>query len=179
MRRISKEEKKMHDWDNELRFSSANYTDIQVVTIACNAIEFAYEAFKVKEDVYEGFLYQYESKIENVALGIDAHLQMNAKNKKSQLIKEFVLDVVNTEKYGGGRSGFVFLLYVLKMDEELRTIAINRKDFWEDPRIQFQLLYSLFKRNITGFSKEAETLVENNPKQAELKKYARKYLEKC
>jgi len=178
MGKISDEEKKMIDWDNELRFDSANYTDIQVIAVAHNAIEFAYEKFKEREDTYEGFMYRYESKIENVALGIDAHLQKNTKNRKSQNLKEFVLGVVKTEKYGGGRSGFVYLLYILKMDEELKTIATERKDFWEDPRIQFQLLYALFRRGIMGFSKEAEMLIANNPKRAELTKYARKYLEK-
>ena len=93
-------------------------------------------------------------------------------------MKQFVLDTINNETYGGGRCAFVFLLYILKMDEELRTIAKERKDFWESPRIRFQLLYSLFRRKIAGFTENAEILIENNPKETELKKYAGKYIEK-
>ncbi|MDO5614956.1 MAG: hypothetical protein Q4G16_02110 [Cruoricaptor ignavus] len=63
------------------------------------------------------------------------------------------------------------------MDMELEKIAKERKDFWETPRIQFQLLYALFKRKIKGFEKEAEVLIQDYPKETELKKYANKYLE--
>jgi hypothetical protein len=63
------------------------------------------------------------------------------------------------------------------MDEELRNIATDRKDFWETPRINFQLLYALYRRKIKGFTKEAETLIANFPKETELKKYAKKYIE--
>jgi exonuclease VII large subunit len=148
-----------------------------VISLAQQVIDFACENFKEQETVYEGFLYQYESEIENVALGIEAHLQKNVNHKKSSVIKQFVLDVINTEKYGRGRSGFVYLLHKLKMDKELNEIATERKDFWETPRIQFQLLYALYRRRIKGFSKEAEQLIQNNPKETALKKYANKYIE--
>jgi hypothetical protein len=173
----TEKEQKMFDWDNELRFDSTDYSDTQVIDIAQKTIDFACENFKEKENVFEGFLYRYESEIENVALGIDAHLQKNAKNKKSLALKQFLSDVITNDKYGGGRSGFIFLLYILKMDNELRTIATERKNFWETPRICFQLLYALYKRKIKGFSKEAEMLIANYPKETELKKYANKYIE--
>lgn len=63
------------------------------------------------------------------------------------------------------------------MDEELKQIATDRKDFWETPRIRFQLLYSLYKRKIKGFKKQAEKLIKDNPKERELIKYAKKYIE--
>jgi hypothetical protein len=177
MKTLSEKEQKMFDWDNELRFDSTDYSDRQVVEIAQKAIEFALENFKEQETVFEGCLYRYESKIENVALGIESHLQKNVAHKKSLLIKQFALDILNAEKYGCGRSGFIFLLYKLKMDNELKEIATNRKDFWETPRIKFQLLYALYRRRIKGFVKEAEQLIKDNPKEAELKKYSNKYIE--
>jgi len=177
MKKLSEKEQKLFDWDNELRFNSANYSDIQVIDIAQKAIDFACENFKEQEKVYEGYEFEYEGKVTNVALGIDSHLQKNAAHKKSLLIKQFVLDIINTEKYGRGRNGFVYLLYRLKIDNKLKEIATERKDFWETPRIRFQLLYALYKRRIKGFSKEAELLIQNNPKERELKKYAAKYIE--
>ena len=51
--------------------------------------EFAYDKFKGKEELYEDCEYEFEPKIENVALGIDSHLQKNPKNKKSAIIKTF------------------------------------------------------------------------------------------
>ena len=177
MKKLSEKEQKMLDMDNDLRFYSTDYTDKKVIDIAQQAIDFAYENFKEPETVFKGFLYKYECEIENVALGIDAHLQKNKENKKSLLIKQFVLDIINNEIYGEGRSGFVHLLYILKMDEDLRNIATNQKDFWETPRMSFQLLYALYRRKIKGFTKEAETLIANYPKETELKKYAKKYIE--
>ena len=177
MKKISEKEQKLFDWDNELRFNSTDYSDIQIIDIAQKAINFAYNNFKEKETIFEGFLYKYESEIENVALGIEAHLQKNIKNKKSLHIKQFIVDVIDNEKYGRGRSGFIFLLFILKMDENLKKIATERKVFWKIPRIQFQLLYALYKRKINGFSKEAEQLVQSYPKESELKKYANKYIE--
>jgi hypothetical protein len=93
------------------------------------------------------------------------------------LIRQFVSGVINDEKHGRGRSGFIFLLYILKMDNELKNIATEQKDFWETPGIQFQLLYALYKRKIKGFSKEAVQLIRDNPKEAELKRYAKKYMD--
>ncbi|MHC5311001.1 hypothetical protein ACYSNM_13230 [Myroides sp. LJL116] len=177
MRKLTEIEQKMFDWDNELRFNSVNYSDVQVVDIAKNAINFACDNFKEKEELWEGFTYQYESKIENVALGIDSYLQKNPKGKKSKEIQDFVLDVIHTEKYGRGRCGFIYLLSVLKMDNELDQIAKCRKEFWDTSRIQFQLLYALYKRKIKGFENEVENLVKNYPKETELKKYANKYIE--
>jgi len=178
MRQLSANEQKIVDLYNELCFDSADYTDIQVVEIAQKAIDFAYEHFKEDENVYEGYLFKYDVWICNIGLGIDAYLKKNVKSKKSSHIKQFVLDVINNDKYSRGRDGFILLLYILKMDKELRMIATERTDFWETPRIQFQLLYALFKRKIAGFSKEAETLIVNNSKNTELKKYAKKYIEK-
>ena len=177
MRTLSEKEQKMSDWDKNLRFYSADYSDRQVIDIAQKAIDFAYENFKEQETVHEGFLYRYESEIENVALGIESHLQKNITHKKSLSIKQFVLETINTEKYGRGRSGFIFLSYILKIDKELKEIATERKDFWKTPRIQFQLLYALYRRKIKGFTKEAEQLIKDNPKETELKKYANKYIE--
>lgn len=177
MKNLPEKEQRLFDWDNELRFNSANYSDIQVVDIAQKAIDFAYDNFKEKETIFEGFSYKYESEIENVALGIESHLQKNVKNKKSLYIKQFVTDIIDNEEYGRGRCGFIFLLFILKMDENIRRIATERKDFWETPRIQFQLLYALYRRKIKGFSNEAEQLIQNYPKERELKKYATKYIE--
>jgi hypothetical protein len=177
MRIQTEKEQKMFDWDNELRFGSTDYSDTQVIDIAQKAIDFACENFREKETVFEGFLYRYESEIENVALGIEAHLQKKSVNKKSPLIRQFVLDVINDEKNERGRSGFIFLLYILKMDNELKNIATEQKDFWKTPGIQFQLLYALYKRKIKEFSKEAVQLIRDNPKEAELKRYAKKYIE--
>ena len=178
MRKLSANEQKIVDWYNELCFDSADYTDIQVIEIAKKAMDFAYEHFKEDENAYEGYLYKYEVWICNIGLAIDAYLKKNVKSKKSTKIKQFVLDTINNENYSSGRDGFVLLLYILKMDEELRTIATERKDFWENPRIRFQLLYSLFRRKIAGFTEIAEMLIANNPKETELKKYAKKYIEK-
>jgi hypothetical protein len=177
MKKLTETEQKMFDWDNELRFDSVNYSDIQVIETAKNAINFAYENFKQQETVYEGFDYQYESQIDNIALGIEAYLQKDKANKKSIIIQDFVVSVIHNEKYRKGRSGFIYLLLVLKMDDELKKIAIERKEFWETPRIRFQLLYALYRRKIKGFSKEAKALIENFPKETELKKYASKYIE--
>jgi hypothetical protein len=44
-------------------------------------MDFSYENFKEKESVFEGFLYRYESEIENIALDIEAHLQKNQSTK--------------------------------------------------------------------------------------------------
>ena len=178
MRKLSEKEQKLTDWCNELIYDSTDYSDIKVINIAQNAIEFAYDNLKEKECIYEGYLYQYEVNIGNIALAIESHLQKNARNKKSSNIKQFVSDIIYNEKYGRGRSDYIFLLSVLKMDEELRSIATERTDFWETPRMQFQLMHALFKRKISGFAKEAEMLIVNNPKEIELKKYAKKYIEK-
>lgn len=177
MKKRTETEQKIFDWDNELRFDSVNYPDIQVVDVAKSAISFAYENFKQEETIYEGYQFNYEVRITNVALGIEAYLQKKSTNKKSKIIQDFVFKIINTEKYGRGRSGFIYLLSVLKMDNEIKKIAEERKDFWETPRIQFQLLYALFKRKIKGFEKDAEILIQNYPKETELKKYATKYLE--
>ena len=45
------------------------------------------------------------------------------------------------------------------------------------PRTKFQLSYALYRCKIRGFSKEAEQLIIDNSKEAELKKFARKYIE--
>lgn len=176
MKKLTETEQKMFDWDNELRFYSTEYSDEKVIEVAQKAIDFAYANFKEKETVFEGFDFQYESRIENIALGIDSHLQKSPKNKKSKLIQDFVLSVINTEKYGSGRSGFIYLLYILKMDLELKKIARERPDFWKQPRVRFQLLYALYRRKIEGFKKEAEMLIQDYPKETGLKKYANKYL---
>lgn len=178
MKELTEIEQKMSDWDKELRFYSINYSDTEVIDIAKNAIDFAYTNFKEQETIYEGYKYDYEVRVSNVALGIEAYLQKNTNNKKSKLIQDFVLNVINTEKYGRGRSGFIYLLSVLKMDNQIEQIAKGRKDFWETPRIQFQLIYALFKRKIKGFEKEAEILIQDYPKETELKKYAHKYIER-
>lgn len=99
-------------------------------------------------------------------------------NKKSKLIQDFVFSIINTEKYGQGRSGFIYLLYILKMDLELKKIARERLDFWKQPRIRFQLLYALYRRKIEGFEKEAEMLIQHYPKEKALTKYAHKYIER-
>lgn len=177
MKKLTAIEQKMFDWDNELRFYSTAYSDAQVIEVAQKAIDFAYANFKTKETVFEGFDFQYESHIENIALGLDAHLQKNKNNRKSKLIQDFILRIIHTEKYGKGRSGFIFLLYILKMDLALKQIARDRLDFWQQPRIRFQLLYALYRRKIEGFTKEAEKLIEDYPQETYLKKYANKYLE--
>lgn len=177
MKKLTKEQQQLMDWDNELRFKSAEYSDIKVCDIAKKACEFAFENFKNKEESFEDYQFEFENKITNIALGIDSHLQKNIKNKKSVVIKKFILNIINEEKYLSGRSGFIFLLYVMKMDEELKEIAINKTKFWKTPRIEFQLLYSLYKRKIKGFKKQAKKLIEDNPKERELIKYAKKYIE--
>lgn len=176
MKKLTEIEQKMLDWDNELRFYSTEYSDKKVIEVAQKAIDFAYANFKKRETIFEGYSFQYESYIENIALGIDAYLQKNTKNKKSKLIQDFILSIINTEKYGNGRSGFIYLLYILKMDLELKKIAREKLDFWKQPRICFQLLYALYRRKIEGFKKEAEMLIQDYPKETELKKYANKYL---
>lgn len=177
MRNLSEPEQKMSDWNNELRFHSTDYSDRQVVDSARQAIDFAYENFKEPETVLEGYSYEYEGRITNVALGIDSHLQKNQSNKKSLFIRQFVLDVIGNEKWGKGRCGFLYLLYILKMDNELKDIAICRSDFWETPRINFQLLYALYRRKVYGFSNQAQLLIDRYPKETELRKYAKKYIE--
>lgn len=161
----------------ELRFYSLDYKDTQVINIAQKTIDYAYENFKKYEHIYEGYDIEFEAEITDIALCIDAHLQKNRRNKKSDNIKNFVLNTVNTEKYKKGRSGFIYLLYILKMDDNLRQIAIEKNDFWNTSRIVFQLLFALYKRKIKGFSKEAEILIKKFPKETELKKYANKYIE--
>lgn len=160
----------------ELRFNSFNYQDTQVVDIAQKAIDYAYDNFKGYESIYEGYDIEFEPEITDIALSIDAHLQKNKKNKKSNNIQKIVLNIVNSEKYKKGRGGFIYLLFILKMDDDLKRIAIEKKDFWNTPRIVFQLLYALYRRKIKGFSKEAEMLIKNFPNDTELKKYASKYI---
>ena len=154
----------------ELRFNSSDYQDTQVVDMTQKAVDYAYDNLKEPENIYE-------AEITDIALSIDAHLQKNKKNKKSHVIRKFILDVINTEKYKKGRSGFIYLLYILKMDDSLKQIAIEKKDFWNSSRMAFQLLYALYRRKIRGFSQEAETLIMNFPKDTELKQYAYKYIE--
>lgn len=178
MNELTEVELKMADWDNELRFYSTNYSDVQIIKVAEKAMDFAFSNFKKEETVYEGYLFDYEVRITNIALGIDAYLQKNARYKKSKIIQDFVLRIIDTEKYGRGRSGFIYLLYILKMDDDLKRIATEKKDFWNTPRTAFQLLYALFKRKIEGFEKEAEILIQDYPKETELKKYAHKYFER-
>ena len=161
----------------ELRFNSSDCQDTQVVDMAQKAVDYAYDNLKEPENIYEGYDIEFEAEITDIALSIDAHLRKNKKNKKSSNIRKFVLDVINTEKYKQGRSGFIYLLYILKMDDNLKQIAIEKKDFWSTPRIAFQLLYALYKRKIKGFSQEAEMLIKNFPKNKELTKYAHKYIE--
>jgi hypothetical protein len=158
----------------KLRYHSAKYTDKQLIDIAQKAIDFAYENYKEKETVYEGHNFQYEVAIVDIALCLDTALQENTTHKKSSVVKQFVSDAINNEKYGSGRSGFIHLLSILKMDEDLRKIAAGRKDFWESPRIRLQLLHSLYKRKIKGFSKEAERFITDR---GDLRKYAKKYME--
>jgi len=173
----TKEQQQLMDWDNELRFKSAEYSDIKVCDIAKKACEFAFENFKNKEKLFEGYQYEFEGKITDVALGIDSHLQKSSKNKKSAVIKKIILDTINEKKYLSGRAGFIFLLSVMKMDEELRQISTTKIEFWKTPRIRFQLLYSLYKRKIKGFKEQVQKLIEDNPKERELIKYAKKYIE--
>jgi len=177
MKTLTEEQQQLMDWDNELRFESLEYSDTKVCDIAKKACEFSFNNLKDKEEVSEGYQYEFEKKITNVALGIASHLQKNLKNKKSLVIKEFILNTINEEKYLSGRSGFVLLMSVMKMDEELIQIAKDKKEFWKIPRIRFQLLYSLYKRKIKGFKKQAENLIEDNPKERELIKYSKKYIE--
>lgn len=174
----AKKEFALQKLKNEISYNSERSTDLEVINSARKAIEFAYKNFKEPEEVYEGNTYRYEIEITNIALGIDAHLQRNRKNKKSPLIKEFVLDIINDERYGTGRDGFILLLYILKMDNELKEIATERKDFWETPRIDFQLIYALFKRKVQGFGEQAQKLILDNPKETELKNQAKKYIDK-
>ena len=161
----------------ELRFNSADCQDTQVVDMVQKAVDYAYDNLKEPENIYEGYDIEFEAEITDIALSIDAHLQKNKKNKKSSNIRKFILDVINTEKYKQGRSGFIYLLYILKMDDNLKQIAIEKKDFWSTPHIAFQLLYALYKRKIKGFSQEAEMLIKNFSKNKELTKYAHKYIE--
>ena len=63
------------------------------------------------------------------------------------------------------------------MDDSLKQIAIEKKDFWNSSRMAFQLLYALYRRKISGFSQEAEMLIMNFPKDTKLKQYAYKYIE--
>ncbi|MDO5614957.1 MAG: hypothetical protein Q4G16_02115 [Cruoricaptor ignavus] len=81
MKKLTTQEQAMFDWDNELRFNSTDYSDIQLISAARKAINFAYDNFKEKEMIFEGFDYQYESQIENIALGVDSHLQKKTKNQ--------------------------------------------------------------------------------------------------
>lgn len=161
----------------ELRFNSSDYQDTQVVDMTQKAVDYAYDNLKEPENIYEGYDIEFEAEITDIALSIDAHLQKNKKNKKSHIIRKFILDVINTEKYKKGRSGFIYLLYILKMDDSLKQIAIEKKDFWNSSRMAFQLLYALYRRKISGFSQEAETLIMNFPKDTKLKQYAYKYIE--
>ncbi|PID87818.1 MAG: hypothetical protein CSB06_03405 [Bacteroidia bacterium] len=160
-----------------MHFENSLYSDIKVCEIAAKAIEFSFEHFKNKETIYEDYQYEFEVKITGIGLGIDSHLQKNKGNKKSNVIKKFVTDIINEEKYLAGRESFIFLLYILKMDNELIQIANDKKDFWKTPRIRFQLLYALYRRRINGFKDIVEDLIKNNPKDRELIKYAKKYIE--
>ena len=162
----------------EIRFNSFDYQDTQVVDIAQKAIDYAYDNLKEHENIYEGYDIEFEAEIADIALCIDAYLQKNKRNKKSNNIRKFVLHIINGEKYKKGRSGFIYLLYILQMDDDLKRIATEKKDFWNMPRIRFQLLYALFRRKIKGFEKEAEMLIQDYPKETELKKYAYKYIER-
>ena len=162
----------------ELRFNSFDYQDTQIVDIAQKAIDYAYDNLKEHENIYEGYDIEIEAEIADIALCIDAYLQKNKRNKKSNNIRKFVLHIINGEKYKKGRSGFIYLLYILQMDDDLKRIATEKKDFWNTPRIRFQLLYALFRRKIKGFEKEAEMLIQDYPKETELKKYAYKYIER-
>ena len=115
----------------ELRFNSSDYQDTQVVDMTQKAVDYAYDNLKEPENIYEGYDIEFEAEITDIALSIDAHLQKNKKNKKSHVIRKFILDVINTEKYKKGRSGFIYLLYILKMDDSLKQIAIKKKGFLE------------------------------------------------
>lgn len=82
MKKLTKIEQKMFDWDNELRFYSSEYSDEKVIEVAQKAIDFAYANFKGKEELYEDCEYEFEPKIENVALGIDSYLQKKTKKQE-------------------------------------------------------------------------------------------------
>lgn len=63
------------------------------------------------------------------------------------------------------------------MDDELRRLATERPAFWKTPRLQFQLLYALYRRHIRGFEREAERLFNDYPRGG-IHQYAKKYLDK-
>lgn len=63
------------------------------------------------------------------------------------------------------------------MDDELRRLATERPAFWKTPRLQFQLLYALYRRHIRGFEREAERLFNDYPR-GDIHQYAKKYLDK-
>lgn len=93
----------------ELRFNSSDYQDTQVVDMTQKAVDYAYDNLKEPENIYEGYDIEFEAEITDIALSIDAHLQKNKKNKKSHVIRKFILDVINTEKYKKGRSRIYLL----------------------------------------------------------------------
>lgn len=161
----------------DLSQNTGDYSEAEVITITQTLIAYAVTYVTDKETVCEGYDYQYEYEICDIGLRLDAFFKKKSVFKKSAILKDFIIEVINNEGYRNGRDSFIYLLYILKMDDDLKRIATERKDFWETPRIQFQLLYALYRRNIRGFENEAEKLMKEY-KKGNIHKYAKKYLEK-
>lgn len=160
-----------------LSSNKGNYSDEDAINIVKKLINYALQNFTDKEIIYEGYDYEYETEISAIALNLDAFLQKKPLYKKSKIIQKFIVDIIDNEIYKKGRSNFIYLLYILKMDDDLRRIATERKDFWYQSRIEFNLLYAIYRRNIRGFEAEAKILMDTY-KKGDIHKYAKKYLEK-
>lgn len=161
----------------ELSQNAGDYSEAEVVAIVNTLIAYAVTHLTDEETVCEGYDYQYEYDICDIGLRLDAFFQKKPVLKKSKLLQDFIIALIDHEDYRNGRDSFIYLLYRLKMDDDLRRLATERKVFWETPRLQFQLLYALYRRNIRGFEHEVEQLMTDQPK-GDICKYAKKYLEK-
>lgn len=161
----------------ELSQNAGDYSETEVVAIVNTLITYALAHLTEKETVCEGYDDQYEYEICDIGLRLDAFFQKKPAFKKSSLLRAFILDLIDQEAYKNGRDSFIYLLYRLKMDDDLRQLATERKAFWKTPRIGFQLLYALYRRNIRGFERDVEILMKEH-KKGDIHKYAKKYLEK-
>ena len=53
MRTLTKEQQQLMDWDNELRFESAEYSDTKVCNIAKKACEFVFRPTIRPEEIWK------------------------------------------------------------------------------------------------------------------------------
>ena len=172
---------KMVTYQNELISENHNFNEDTLSEWVLEACEFAFDNFKEEDYFYDGYNYKFEVRVSTIGMRLMSGLKRIYPHlKMSEQVIHTICTILDTDKYANGRDGFILALWENKLDTIFIITIQKHKEFWESPRITFDMVWGLTRRRIAGFSPQVKLAIEqfkDKKSYTDIIKKCQKYLE--